>query len=89
MPDSINKRLRAAKAEIEHLGGTILSVERNKHFKIKFRNPQGVEQLYLLSVSPSDWRAKLDEKARLKRMMRSSPLRLSAGPEPQYTSPAR
>jgi hypothetical protein len=58
---------RKLKAQIESLGFTVLETRRCKHYAVKLRSPSGGIRTFTFCVSPSDYRSRLNEFARLKR----------------------
>lgn len=62
-----NKNLREIKRYAESLGLTMREVSRNRHIKVVFTDQRGREATSSIAVSASDFRAKRQIEAQLRR----------------------
>lgn len=65
----MTKHLRELQRTITDCGGIVVSVTRNKHYKLRVRAPDGREKIFVTSVSPSDVSSEHNNRARIKRFL--------------------
>ena len=57
--------------EAERLGLTIVRSVKNKHIKATMRRPDGSTFVAIYSLTPSDYRSRLNLRSKLRKMMRA------------------